>query len=110
MQSASSRYAPPAFTLHEAAAALGVSFDTLLRQLRSGQVRAERLEQPQGCMWRVYPHESQDPTQGAPSTLEQPPADVLRAEAMATYMRSLLEPLVAHLAEQQAVIRTRPRS
>jgi hypothetical protein len=36
-----------------------------------------------------------------------PPADVLQAEVMATSTRSLLEPLVARLAEQEAIIRDR---
>jgi hypothetical protein len=91
---------------------LGVSFNTLRRRIDAGQVQAERVRRPQGHVWRVYldaDHRSdqraeQDATQDAASTLPQPP-DVLRAGAMATYTRSLLEPLVNRLAEQERTIR-----
>lgn len=106
---ASSEHPPPAFTLQEAAAALGISLNTLRRRIEAGQVRAERAERPQGHVWRVYldggQHAGQEAAQEAPSTMQQPPGDVLRAEAMATYTRSLLEPLVERLAEQERIIR-----
>jgi hypothetical protein len=97
---------------------LGISLNTLRRRIRAGQVRAERVERPQGHVWRVYVDDRQPAghraDQEAPGTVQQPPGDgvgrnlptdVLRAEAMATYTRSLLEPLVARLAEQEAIIR-----
>jgi excisionase family DNA binding protein len=106
---ASSQHPPTAFTLHEAAAMLGVSLNTLRRRIDAGQIRAERVSRPQGHVWRVYldagQRSDQHAEQDAGSTLPQPPGDVLRAEAMATYTRSLLEPLVNRLAEQERTIR-----
>jgi hypothetical protein len=112
-ESAPSQHPAAAFTLHEAAAALGISLNTLRRRIDAGQVRAERVSRPQGHVWRVYldadhradQRAEQGATQDAGSTLPQPPGDILRAEAMATYTRSLLEPLVSRLAEQERTIR-----
>jgi excisionase family DNA binding protein len=108
-QAAPSRHPAPACTLQEAAAALGVSLNTLRRRIRSGEIRAERVRRPQGHVWRVYlPGEQpagQHSSQNSAGTLQQPPADIQRAEAMASYSRSLLEPLVARLADQEQIIR-----
>ena len=41
-----------------------------------------------------------------PGTLPQPPTALVQAEAMAAYTRSLLEPMVAHVAELEGTIRT----
>jgi excisionase family DNA binding protein len=51
---ASSQHPPGAFTLQEAAAVLAISLNTLRRRIEAGQVRAERVERPQGHVWRVY--------------------------------------------------------
>ena len=116
-RAASTLHPPTAFTLQEAAGILGVSLNTLRRRIEAGQVRAERVERPQGHVWRVHLDGVQDADrpagqnaagtlpQDAPSTLQQTPAELMRAEAMAAYTRSILEPLVARLAEQEAVIR-----
>ncbi len=104
----------PAFTLREAAAVLGVSLNTLRRRIAAGQVRADRVQRPQGHVWQVYLDDAapcRDRADGTvqrdgAGTVQQPPADLMRAEAMATYTRSLLEPLVARLAEQEQIIRS----
>jgi hypothetical protein len=90
---------------------LGISFDTLLRQLRAGRVRAERIARPEGYAWRVYvdvdESVSRDATREAPGPAQphtDAPTDALSAEAMAACARSLFEPLVRR-AEQQAVSR-----
>ena len=103
----------PAFTLREAADVLGVSLNTLRRRIAAGQVRADRIQRPQGHVWQVYLDGAAPCRDGSggtvqrdgAGTVQQPPADLMRAEAMATYTRSLLEPLVARLAEQEQIIR-----
>src|SRR5687768_9177233 len=85
------------YSLQDAAAVLGVSVNTLRKRIRTGQVRAERVERPQGYVWQVYldglqpPAQPVDdpPIQEAPSRLQQPPAPLVQAEAMAAYTRSL---------------------
>jgi hypothetical protein len=115
---------PTVFALREAAAALGISRNTLRRRIAAGQIRAEQVERPQGFVWQVYldgPHGSGHGSNGTVqrdslgtvqegSTLIPPTsvaggADLMRAEAMAAYTRSLLEPLVARMAEQEVTIR-----
>lgn len=51
---ARSQHPPTVFSLQEAATVLGVSHNTLRRRIEAGQVRAERVERPQGHVWRVY--------------------------------------------------------
>jgi len=102
------------FTLRAAAEVLGISLNTLRRRIAAGQVKAERVERPQGFVWQVY-LDGAAPSQvngsdgtvqrdGA-GTVQQPPTDIMRAEAMAAYTRSLLEPLVAHAAELEGAVR-----
>jgi excisionase family DNA binding protein len=43
-----------AYTLREAAVILGVSVTAVRRRVASGQIRAERVERPQGSAWRVF--------------------------------------------------------
>jgi hypothetical protein len=52
----SSEQAEPgrSYTLREAAGILGVSVTALRRRVAAGQIRAERLERPQGSAWRVF--------------------------------------------------------
>ncbi len=112
-QAAPSRHPATSCTLQEAAAVLGVSLNTLRRKIRSGEVAAERVRRPQGYVWRVELPEDQPAGQQsagtlpleAPGTLQQQAPDLQRAEAMASYSRALLEPLVARLAEQEQIIR-----
>jgi hypothetical protein len=95
---------------------LGVSPNTVRRWCATGKLRSEQVPRPQGYAVRVYLDEvpsqvtSQVPPdevlrQGPPTSHGQVPTDLLRAEAMATYTRSLLEPLVNRLAEQERTIR-----
>jgi excisionase family DNA binding protein len=110
---APSRDRSAAFTLREAAAVLGISLNTLRRRIAAGQIRAERVQRPQGHVWQVHLHgaatqehraDSTVPLHGA-VTVQQPPAALAQAEAMATYTRSLLDPLVTRMAEQEGIIR-----
>jgi hypothetical protein len=99
--------------LQDAAAALGVSINTLRKRIRSGHVSAERVQRPQGYVWQVYldtlqspePPGNDPPIQEAPSRLQQPASALIQAEAMAAYTRSLLEPLVTLVEQQGATIR-----
>src|SRR5687767_6167404 len=52
----SQEHAPPghSYTLREAASILGRSVSAVRRQITSGQIRAERVQRPQGSVWRVY--------------------------------------------------------
>jgi hypothetical protein len=56
----SDQHAPPgpSYTLREAARILGVSVTALRRRVASGQISAERVQRPQGSVWRVFldPH------------------------------------------------------
>ena len=101
------------YSLQDAAAVLGVSVNTLRKRIRAGQVRAERVERPQGYIWQVnlddvHPPDqpaTDPPIQEGPSRLRQPAMALRQAEAMAVYTRSLLEPLVALVEQQEATIR-----
>jgi hypothetical protein len=101
------------YSLQDAAAVLGVSVNTLRKRIKAGQVRGERVQRPQGYVWQVHldglqpPDQPADdpPIQEAPSRLQQPQLALMQAEAMAAYTRSLLEPLVALVEQQETVIR-----
>jgi len=113
-----SRHGPTVFALREAAAALGISRNTLRRRIAAGQIRAEQVERPQGFVWQVYLDDPQGSGHGSNGTVQQdrpgtvqqgstltPPVagagtDIMRAEAMAAYTRSLLEPLVQTIERQ----------
>jgi len=49
-------HAPPerSYTLKEAAQILGRSVTAVRRQVASGQIKAERVQRPQGSVWRVF--------------------------------------------------------
>src|SRR5215217_7666079 len=102
-----SQHGPTVFALREAAAALGISRNTLRRRIAAGQIRAEQVQRPQGFVWQVYLdglHGSHQGSNGTVqpddpwtvpegSTVTPPPSngpgsDLMRAEAMATYTRS----------------------
>jgi len=125
---APSRDRPAAFTLRQAAVVLGISLNTLRKRIADGQIQAERVERPQGHVWRVYvdgADRSIDPPDGTvqqdgadrsidppDGTVQQdgadrsvePPTDLMRAEAMAAYTRSLLEPITAALERSQGEV------
>ena len=86
-------------TLPEASRLLGVSESTVRRMVKAGRLEAERVLRPQGHVWMVMvPLPSTDRPAGShqPSTREgtHPPA----GDALATWTRSVLEPLVAELS------------
>jgi hypothetical protein len=101
------------FTLREAAEVLGISLNTLRRRIAAGQVQAERVQRPQGHVWQIYLHgadtqehrASSTVQQDGAGTVQQPPQALAQAEAMAAYTRSILEPLVVRMAEQEGTIR-----
>jgi excisionase family DNA binding protein len=110
----------PGLSVPEAAAALGVSANTIRRWIKDGTVVAERVPRPQGYALRVHlptqvpagtspagtSHAAQVPPNGTshehvPGTSREvpavAPADLQRAEALAIYGARLLEPVVAEL-------------
>jgi hypothetical protein len=52
--SAPTLHPPDGYSLHDAASILGVSLNTLRKRIANGQVKAERVQRPQGHVWRVY--------------------------------------------------------
>jgi len=114
--SAPTLHPPDGYSLQDAASIIGVSLNTLRKRIASGQVNAERVQRPQGHVWRVYldrPHPAtlhadQDATlhAAAPSNRVQHPATpgMVQAEAMAAYTRSILVPLVESLERAQVRI------
>ncbi len=104
-------------TVAEAAVALGVSVNTIRRWIKDCRVQSERVATPTGYAYRVFPEgvpiNGTRADSGTNSGTDQPapePATTVapetqRAEAMAVYTKTLLEPLVARLGEQEAVIR-----
>ncbi len=105
--------APSPVSIKEAATRRGVSVNTIRRWIREGRLRTERIERPQGYVVYVHlPEHVPTPEQVSEEARddhvpEQVPIvrDLARAEAMAAYTRSLLEPLVARMAEQEGIIR-----
>jgi excisionase family DNA binding protein len=104
--------AVPGLSIQEAAAELGISVNTVRRQVKAGRIRAEKVTTPSGYVYRVFPSlDTQPSTQAStrrvpevdtqPSTQRVPVMlpDLARAEAMASYNRALIEPLVAELGE-----------
>ena len=100
------------FTLHEAAQLLGVSLGTVRRRIARGELRAERVQRPQGHVWQVW----LEPAQDAATVPNQPPASALpysfgstlpqdaapvtaRATMVAPLIEQALRPLVAELAD-----------
>jgi excisionase family DNA binding protein len=99
-------------TVAEASVALGVSVNTIRRWIKEGRVRSERVVTPTGYAYRVFPDGvpvigthagtgsgTDSDTKDASDQLGPGPSTTValetqRAEAMAAYTRSLLEPLV----------------
>jgi hypothetical protein len=63
MTAGSSEGAATGYSLQDAAAIVGVSVNTLRKRIRAGQVRAERVQRPQGYVWQVYLHGRHSPGQ-----------------------------------------------
>jgi hypothetical protein len=91
-------------TVEQAAAALGVSASTVRRRIRDGSLRAEEARRPQGVVWLVHlpAGTATDATQPPPAAgaVATTPA-AAAGEAMVTYTKTLLEPLVAALERTQ---------
>jgi len=109
-----SQQAPAAgYSLQEAATLLGIGVNTLRRHITAGQVRAERVQRPQGYVWRVYldgRHPANDLAgdpliQEATGRLPQPPAQLAQAEVLASLIQATLTPIVAPLVAEQAALR-----
>jgi excisionase family DNA binding protein len=113
-------------SIKDAAARLGISVNTVRRWIREGRLETERVARPQGYVVYVYLPEQvitseqnpegarhhqvpeQVPDRGHDQHVsEQVPImrDLARAEAMAAYTRSVVEPLVARMVEQESIIR-----
>lgn len=122
MPPATYRDGATAYTLHEAAQLLGVSLGRARRMIARDELRATRIQRPQGHVWQVWLEPSQHPVQPSaqppagtiPQNPEQPPASILaldRAEQLASVVRPLVEaavaPLRAELADVRAVLSTR---
>jgi excisionase family DNA binding protein len=119
----SSQEAPAAgYTLQEAAVILGISVNTLRRKLDAGRIRGERVERPQGYVWRVYlpaaagrrnghhpPAQQldQEAPQPAASTLQEPPAGaaLAQAELMGNLVAPLIQQAITPLVEELAATR-----
>jgi hypothetical protein len=103
-------------SVEQAAAILGVSASTIHRRIRSGALRAERAERPQGAVWLVHL-----PAAVAGAAGQTPPPTTVEATAptaapvstpMADAMVSLIQttigtvrgPLVAELAASRQTI------
>ena len=72
---------PGPFTLREGAAALGISLNTLRRRIAAGEIKAEKIERPQGFVWQVYLDGSTAPFKdGANGTVHQDGAGTVQAE------------------------------
>lgn len=109
-----------AVSVPEAAAALGVSVNTIRRWIKAGELRAEQVERPQGVAWHVHlPRHVPAGTSHAPpdgTSQHVPPAPAAgtshgtslvppaqqQAEALATYAAAILAPVLAELATARA--------
>jgi excisionase family DNA binding protein len=104
----------PGLSVPAAAAALGVSTNTIRRWIKEGSLVAERVTRPQGYALRVYLPTQVPPVSTSHSTSHDEPqvpptvtsrqvptvatAELQRAEALAAYGATLLAPVVAELA------------
>src|SRR3954469_3061621 len=96
------------YSLQEAAAMLGIGVNTLRRKITAGQIQAERVQRPQGYVWRVHlddRHPPSQPTnhpteQEAPRSLPQPPTPLAQAEALASLIQATLTPIIAPLVAE----------
>ncbi len=118
------------FSARESADYCGVSEKTIRNWIVAGRLSAEKTagtfriaQEELDALRNVRPHHRQRAesasaevrAEGGPQVADasaeevlspdQPGAAIMQAEAMAAYTRSILEPLVARLGEQEAVIR-----
>ena len=108
--------------LSSAAARLGLSIHAVRRRVHAGEMPARQVRGRYGLAWQVRldgKHEGSatvaqesregsarvaDGTADEAGTEQGPSADLMRAEAMAAYTRSLLEPLTAALERSQGEV------
>src|SRR2546430_2304525 len=99
-------------TVEQAATILGVSVTTVKRRIRSGALRAEQANRPQGSVWLVYlpPEAIPAATSGRPaaSVAATAPTTTPAADAMVsliqTTIATVLGPLVGQLDAQRQTI------
>ena len=105
-------------SVQEASRILGVSRNTVRRWCASGRLRSDRVGRPQGDSIRVFLDATPTDNAMGGDVPDDVPGDVLRevptiprqdvpdapgrAQAMATYNRELIEPLVAALERSTA--------
>jgi excisionase family DNA binding protein len=86
-------------TLPEASRLLGVSESTVRRMVKAGRLEAERVLRPQGHVWMVMvPLPSTEPSAGSHQASAREGEQPSSGDALATWTRSVLEPLVAELS------------
>jgi hypothetical protein len=100
-------------TVEQAAAALGVSASTVHRRIRSGALKAEQAERPQGKVWMVHlppgttvaSGELPPPSEpeAAASTTMAPAAEAM-VSLIQTTIGTILGPLVGQLDAQRQTI------
>src|SRR3954471_13090716 len=100
MVDSSVRFQPS--TLPEAARILGVSESTVRRLVKAGKLEAERVLRPQGYVWMVKvpapsTEPAADPPRWIPASGDAPSTEPAPPTALATWMTSVLEPLVVEL-------------
>jgi hypothetical protein len=95
-----------AVSVEDAARALGISTNTVRRQVKAGTLRSERISRPQGYVVRVYIPEGQVPNGQVPEVPSEVPTQVTtlvpvqeRIEAIETLARALMAPLREELAD-----------
>jgi hypothetical protein len=100
-------------TVERAAVILGVSPSTVHRRIRSGALRAEQAERPQGRVWLVHlpPGTTVAAEEPPPPTAPEataPPTVAAQAEAMVSLIQTtigtVLGPLVSQLDAQRQTI------
>jgi excisionase family DNA binding protein len=118
---------PPAgYSFAEACAMLGISAHTLRRRIQAGEIRAERVDRPQGYQWRVYldrgagrtdvtavPSNEPAPTQHWDRAADgRQPADgqqlaLALAPLVETAVKAAVAPLRAELADVRVLLSAR---
>ena len=87
-----------AMSIADAARVLNISETTARRMVKSGRLEAERVERPQGHVWLVrVPSPASDQVNSRHDLGAVAPADPPGQPALAAWMTSVLEPLVAEL-------------
>jgi hypothetical protein len=94
-------------TVEQAAAILGVSITTVKRRIRTGSLRAEQAQRPQGTVWLVYldaaTTTAAEERSGAANVVATAPTSTPAADAMVSLIqatiRETLTPIIAPLVD-----------